>query len=127
MAEKAKAFQLVSRETVDMLNTVMNARLPYAQGKENVNMCEAMEGMLEDARQEGWTGGWAEGREEGWAGGRQEGIGIGREEGMSIALERGKLDTLLALVHKGYLTLQQAADEAQMTPEAFAAKVGFKP
>ena len=89
----------------------MNAQLPYEQGKENVNMCEAMEGMLEDARLEGWTGGWA--------GGRQESIGIG--------LERGKLDTLLALVHKGYLTLQQAADEAQMTPEAFAAKVGFKP
>ena len=106
VAEKAKAFQLVSRETVDMLNTVMNAQLPYEQGKENINMCEAMEGMLEDARQEGWTGGWA------------EGVGIGREE--------GKLDTLFALVRKGYLTLEQAAEEAHMSPEAFAAKVGFK-
>lgn len=63
--------------------------------KEKVNMCKALTEMLQDER--------AEGREE------------GREEGAFAALS--------ALVQKGILTLADAAEQMQLTTEAFEAKM----
>ena len=36
-----------------MLNIVTNSGLHYAEGKESVDMCEAIEGIRNDAREEG--------------------------------------------------------------------------
>ena len=58
-------------------------------------MCQAIEEMRAESR--------AEGRAEGKAEGRAEGI----------------LKTLISLFKKGMLTLTQAAEEAQMSPEEF--------
>ena len=54
-------FQSVSKETADVINAVtgydMNI-VPDERG--NVNMCEAIKGIKEDARNEGWSNGWIE-------------------------------------------------------------------
>ena len=47
------AFKSVSRKTADMLNIVTNSKLHYNEGEERVDMCEAIEGIKEDAKAEG--------------------------------------------------------------------------
>ena len=92
------AYKAVSKKTVDMLNVITNSGLRYNDGEENVNMCEAIEGIREDAR--------AEGRAEGKA--------------------EGELKVLINLVKKGILTLTQAAEEANLTVPEFEEKTGLK-
>jgi len=43
------AFKNVSRRTADMVNIVTNSNLHYADGEECVDMCEAIEGIRNDA------------------------------------------------------------------------------
>ena len=57
----------------------------------------------------------AEGREEGISIGREEGIGIGREEGIGI----GEMRMLIKQVKKGRVTVEEAAEDAEMTVEEF--------
>ena len=47
--------------------------------------------------------------------GREEGIGIGREEGISI----GEMRMLIKQVRKGRVTVEEAAEDAEMTIEEF--------
>lgn len=47
--------------------------------------------------------------------GREEGIGIGREEGISI----GEMRMLIKQVRKGRVTVEEAAEDAEMTVEEF--------
>ena len=47
--------------------------------------------------------------------GREEGIGIGREEGIGI----GELRMLIKQVRKGRVTVEEAAEDAEMTVEEF--------
>ena len=61
--------------------------------------------------------------EKGMAKGRAEGMEKGRAEGMADGMVKGRLETLLGLVKKGFLTLAQAAEEANMTVPEFEAKV----
>ena len=69
-------------------------------------MCEAIQGIRDDARAEGIAEGEAKGRAEGEAKGRAEGI----------------LETLFSLVRDGILTLSEAARRADMTETEFEAK-----
>ena len=60
----------------------------------------------------------------------EEGIEIGLEKGRAEGRAEGKaegiFETLGNLVEKGYLTLKQAAEEANMTISEFEAKTGLK-
>ena len=47
--------------------------------------------------------------------GREEGIGIGREEGIGI----GEMRMLVKQVRKGRVTVEEAAEDANMTVEEF--------
>ena len=58
-------------------------------------------------------------RREGIAEGRAEGRAEGIAEGEAKGKAEGMLNTLARLVKKGVLTLAQAAEEAQMSPEEF--------
>ena len=57
--------------------------LPFEQGKESIDMCQAIEEMRAESE------------------------------------AKGILKTLVSLFKKGILTLAQAAEEAQMSPEEF--------
>lgn len=92
------AYKSVSRKTADMVNVVTNSNLHYNSGKERVDMCEAIEGIRNDAM----------------------------KEGIAKGLEEGVLKTLVGLVKKGLLTVAQAAEEANMSVPEFENKTGLK-
>ena len=60
----------------------------------NVNMCKAIEDMMQDSK----------------------------EEGVDIGLLRGKLQVLSTLIQSGKVTVKEAAALMNMTPEEFLAK-----
>ena len=66
------------------------------------------------------------GIEKGIEKGREEGRTEGRAEGREEGRAEGIFETLGSLVEKGYLTLKQAAKEANMTISEFEAKTGLK-
>ena len=80
-------YRRLDRESAEIINIVTGSNLSIEQGKESIDMCQAIEEM----------------RAESEAKGRVEGI----------------LKTLVSLFKKGILTLAQAAEEAQMSPEEF--------
>ena len=104
------AFRSVSRKTADLVNVVTKSKLHYSEREERVNMCEAIEGIIHDAKAEGIEEGRAEGIEKG----RAEGIEKGRAEGIE-----GKVETLLSLIEKGILTIADAAQLFNMTVPEF--------
>ena len=80
-------YRRLDRESAEVINIVTGSNLSIEQGKESIDMCQAIEEM----------------RAESEAKGRVEGI----------------LKTLVSLFKKVILTLAQAAEEAQMSPEEF--------
>lgn len=50
-----------------------------------------------------------------------------RERSKAAGMVEGRLDTLVSLVKKNRLTLQEAAEEAEMTVDEFVKKTGIKP
>ena len=50
-----------------------------------------------------------------------------RERSKADGMVEGRLDTLVSLVKKNRLTLQEAAEEAEMTVDEFVKKTGVKP
>ena len=53
MISEDTAFKSVSRKTADMVNVVTNSNLHYNDGEERVDMCEAIEEIRNDAKEEG--------------------------------------------------------------------------
>ena len=49
----------------------------------------------------------------------------GREEGLEKGREEGTLETLVALVRKGLLTVRQAAEQAQLSDAEFKVRAGL--
>ena len=88
------SFRSVSKKTADLVNVVTKSNLHYNDREESVDMCEAIEGIRNDAR--------------------AEGIEKGRVE--------GTLKTLISLVKDGILTITEAASRANMTVAEFEAK-----
>ena len=76
-------YRRLDRESAEVINIVTGSRLSIEQGKENIDMCQAIEEMRAEER------------------------------------AKGILETLVSLFKKGILTLAQAAEEAQMSPEEF--------
>ena len=67
--------------------------------------------------------GRAEGRAEGEARGRAEGETRGEARGRAEGEARGILKTLAGLIHKGLLSIKDAASEANMTEAEFTAQM----
>ena len=88
------SFRSVSKKTADLVNVVTKSNLHYDDREERVDMCEAIEGIRNDAR--------------------AEGIEKGRVE--------GTLKTLISLVKDGILTINEDASRANMTVAEFEAK-----
>ena len=47
------AFKSLDRQAAEVINAVTNSKLKYPEGKENVNMCVALEEMRTESRLEG--------------------------------------------------------------------------
>ena len=76
------------------------------------------EGMAEGMAK-GRTEGRAEGIAEGMAKGIAKGRTEGRTEGIAEGVAKGKLLLLVGLIEQGFLTLEQAAKELNVTTEEF--------
>ena len=93
-------YQNISWDSAEMIETLTKFRIQVNNRKERVNMCKALEDMLSDAKEEGM------------------------KQGMEQGMEQGRIKMLVELVKKGRLTIQQAAEEAEMTEEEFKVKMG---
>ena len=89
-------FSDVNEEAYDMISEMSQAEelrtLPkkrYRTETGGIDMCEGLQGMLEDSREEGREEGRKEGREEGREEGRKEGREEGREEGRKEGRKEG--------------------------------------
>ena len=91
-------FKHISRKTADVINIVTGSELHYETGKDEVDMCKAIEDMRNDS------------------------IAIGEKRGR----QEGIMDTLISLVRDGILTVVDAAKRANMTVAEFEEKTGLK-
>ena len=105
LVNEVEQYRCVSKRTADLVNVVTGSELHYDKGKENVNMCLAIEQM------------------------RNESIRIGMEkgrlEGMEKGRESGVFGTLSSLVRKGLLSVAAAAEEAHVSVEEFERRTGL--
>ena len=91
---------MMETDAVRVIRAVTNTPVEIPEEKEEVNMCKAIEEMMEDSRQEGARKGKQEGIQEGIRKGKQEAVGV-----------------LAGLVRDGLLSRTEAADRLHM-PEA---------
>ena len=57
--------------------------------------------------------------------GKEEGLKLGLERGLEQGLEKGKLQTLAELVKDEFLTIETAAQKANMSVSDFRSKTGL--
>ena len=98
----ARVIQAITKVTIDL-----------SEETEDVDMCKAIEDMMQDSRAEGMAEGIAKGLAEGKAEGLIKGKAEGRTEGILFALT--------GLVRDGVLSIKEAAFRANMTESAFEA------
>ena len=91
-------FKHISRKTADVINIVTGSELHYETGKDEVDMCKAIEDMRNDS------------------------IAIGEARGEV----KGFLEAMISLVKDGILTVADAAKRANMTVAEFEEKTGLK-
>ena len=100
-----------------VIQAVTRTALEVEDDAEVVDMCKAIEEMMEDSRNEGRAEGEAKGKAEGIV----EGEAKGRAEGEAKGKAEGKLATLADLVRDGLLPLREAARRADMSEAEFEA------
>ena len=76
-------FQNLDRDTASMLRVVTGTKIKIREEEERINMCVAIQEMMDESLAKGR----AEGREEGRAEGREEGRAKGREEGRAETID----------------------------------------
>ena len=60
MVEEDESFKHLSWETANMINQVTGSKMKLRRSKEEVNVCKAIEGLMEDSKLEGIEIGRAE-------------------------------------------------------------------
>lgn len=91
----------VERNAARVIQAITKITIDLSEETEEVDMCKAIDDMMQESRAEGKAEGIAEGKAEG----RTEGI----------------LFTLTSLVRDGVLSIKDAASRADMTESAFEA------
>ena len=99
LAEDNERFVRMNPETAELINLITDSKLKLTVEEGTVNMCQAIQQMRERSK----AAGLAEGKVE------------------------GRLETLVSLWKKNRLTLEEAAEEAEMTVDEFIHKTGVKP
>ena len=119
------SYRNISRKTANMINTVTNSNIKIDNGKETIDMCEAIKGIREDGRNEGLVQGRNEGliqgRNEGLVQGRNEGLVQGRNEGLALGEINGKrnanTETAKKVLTLGKLSFEEIAAIYNLTLE----------
>ncbi|MCD8369948.1 MAG: hypothetical protein LUC94_06425, partial [Clostridiales bacterium] len=117
------AEEAVKKAVNDCINEGILRDLLISWKAEDINMIieefteeEMWELNMKEIEEEATAKGMAKGMEIGRAEGRTEGQAVGRMEGI--------LDTLIALVHDGLISVKDAALRANLTEEVFISRMG---
>jgi flagellar biosynthesis/type III secretory pathway protein FliH len=111
MMDEDVSYRNISRKTANMINTVTNSNIKIDNGKETVDMCEAIKGIREDGRNEGLI----EGRNEGLIQGRSEGLIEGRNEGLIQGKINANTETAKKAIELGKLSFEEIAAICNLT------------
>ncbi len=104
-----KQAMIIDADAARVINAMTKTYIDIPDAAKEVNMCKAIEDLINDSKAEGRL----EGRNEGSA----EGMSRGRHEGRN----EGRLETLTGLVNDNLLSIKDAAARVGMTEEAFTA------
>ena len=104
---------IIDADAARVINIMTKTHIDIPDDAKEVNMCKAIEDLINDSKAEGRLKGRLEGRNEGIA----EGIVKGRIEGINM----GKIDLMSGLVKDNFISLKDAAARLNMTEEGFAA------
>ena len=96
---------IIDADAARVINIMTKTHIDIPDDAKEVNMCKAIEDLINDSK--------AEGRLEGI----NEGIIKGRLEGINM----GKIDLMSGLVKDNFISLKDAAARLNMTEEGFAA------
>ena len=99
--------ELSAREKKDILERDFNIPMTETFESEVDDMCNLSQGVAEEAMQKGLERG------------RQEGIEQGIEQGLEQGLQQGRIHALIELVNDRVLTIEKAAEKADMSVEEF--------
>ena len=102
LTEGNERFSQMNPETAELINLLTDSKLKLTVKEGTVDMCQAIQQMREHSK------------------------AAGLEEGMAEGKIFGRLETLISLWKKNRLTLEEAAEEAEMTVEEFKKKAGVK-
>ncbi len=124
-----KSDMIIDVDAARVINVMTKTHIDIPDDVKEVNMCKAIEDLINDSRAEGRNQGIAEGRNQGIAEGRSQGIaeGItkGRSEGIIEGISRGRsegvVETLVGLVNDNLLSIKDASVRSGMSEDAFAA------
>ena len=99
LTEGNRRFSRMDPETAELINLITDSKLKLTVKEGTVDMCQAIQQMKEHSE--------------------AAGVARGKTE--------GRLEALVSLWRKKRLTLQEAAEEAEMTVDEFVKKTGIKP
>ena len=110
---------VIDREAALVIKTITNTPIEIPEGKEEIDMCRAVEVMMNESREQGIEIGMVKGLEQGIEQGIEQGLAEGIERGIEQGLEIGAIRMLIKQVGKGRITIEEAAEDAALTVEEF--------
>ncbi len=117
-----KPDMTIDADAARVINVMTKTHIDIPDDAKEVNMCKAIEDLINDSKAEGKLEGINEGIAEGIARGRNEGIAEGIAEGINM----GKIDLMSELVRDNFISIKDAAARLDMTEEAFTAVLRHK-
>ena len=112
IVHKESRFREMNPDSGNLINAVTGSRLKFELDEEGKSdMCTAIDEMRKESREKGHREGKIEGHREGKVEGHREG-----------KIE-GSLETLVHLVQKGKISVNDAAQEANLSPNEFSIKM----
>lgn len=103
---KNEAHKYMDTDSVRVINEITDTPIKIKEGEKVINMCKAIEELMNDSRQAGMELGM------------EKGIVLGRSEGITI----GMINALTTLVNDGIVSVEEAAKRADMSREEFIEK-----
>jgi predicted transposase YdaD len=110
-------FKSMDRNAAEVINTVTGSGLKLKDKEDTIDMCKAIEDMMNDSRSAGRSEGHSEGLAEGRNQGRSEGLVEGRNQGRSEGLVEANINTALRMLEKGKYSIDEIAELVELPIE----------
>ena len=108
---------IIDADAARVINIMTKTHIDIPDDAKEVNMCKAIEDLINDSKAEGRLEGRLEGRREGRREGRNEGV----TEGITRGKYEGAVETLIGLVRDNLISIKDASARLGISEDAFAA------